>query len=325
MTAIDSAQIHAAAQVLLSGGLVAFPTETVYGLGALAGDAGAVARLYRVKGRPASNPLIVHVASIEAARNLAGAGWNHWAELLSQRFWPGPLTMVLPRGLGLADAVTAGGPTMAVRVPDHAVALELLRECGKPVVAPSANTSGRLSPTLAMHVVQDLGSAVDLVLDGGPCRAGVESTVVDLTVDPPRVLRPGPIAPGVLEAVLGGLATGPGSERVARSPGLETSHYAPLTPMLGFEDYGQAVQHAALSRSKGHRVVLIAFGNLEADIVLPGIPAMAEPALYAALHRADAGRPDQLVVVMPADQPEWWAVRDRLKRACLGTTVPAFE
>ena len=318
MVAIDFGLIHEAAQVLLSGGLVVFPTETVYGLGALAGDASAVARLYRVKGRPATNPLIVHVASIDAARELAGEGWNPWAEALAQRFWPGPLTLVLPRAFGLADAVTAGGPTMAVRVPDHPVALALLQACGKPVVAPSANTSGRLSPTLAAHVEQDLGDSVDLILDGGPCRAGVESTVIDLTVNPPRVLRPGPIAPALLEAVLGGLATGPGNETIARSPGLETRHYAPLTPMMSFGDYREAVQHVAISKAKGHSVLLIVFEDRQADIVLSAIPSMAESALYAALHRADAGRPDLIVVVLPPDQPDWWAVRDRLKRASRG-------
>lgn len=297
---------------------MAFPTETVYGLGALAEDAEAVARLYRVKGRPATNPLIVHVATVDAARNLASNGWNPWAEELAQRFWPGPLTMVLPRGLGLADAVTAGGPTMAIRVPDHPVALALLQACGKPVVAPSANTSGRLSPTLAAHVKQDLGDAVDLVLDGGPCRAGVESTVIDLTVNPPRVLRPGPIPPALLEAVLGHLATGAGNETIARSPGLETRHYAPLTPMVSFENYRDAVEHVAHSRATGRKVLLIVFEDLEADIVLSGIPAEAESALYAALHCADAGRPDQMVVVLPAEQPKWWAVRDRLNRASRG-------
>lgn len=311
----DGGEIARAARLLAGGGLVAFPTETVYGLGALATDAEAVARVYRTKGRPSTNPLIVHVPDVDWARALAGDGWNDVAEALAREFWPGPLTLVLPRASGLADAVTAGGPTMAVRVPDHPVARELLRACGKPVVAPSANSSGRLSPTLAEHVAADLGERVDLILDGGPCVAGVESTVVDVTVCPPRLLRPGPIPPAKLEKVLGHFAVGPGTEAVSRSPGLETRHYAPRTPLETADSATAAFSRVEALRAGGSRVVWVSFGIAGADTVLPGDPAGAEQALFAALHRLDLLGLDLLVVVLPPDEPRWWAIRDRLTRA----------
>lgn len=311
----DAEGIARAARLLAGGSLVAFPTETVYGLGALATDAEAVARIYCTKGRPSTNPLIVHVPDVEVARGLAGAGWNARAEALACEFWPGPLTMVLPRAAGLADAVTAGGGTMAVRVPGHPVALALLRACGQPVVAPSANSSGRLSPTMAEHVAADLGDRVDLILDGGPCQAGVESTVVDVTVSPPRLLRPGPIPLGKLEQVLGGFAVGPGTEAVARSPGLETRHYAPRTRLETVDSADLAEKRVEGVRSLGRQAHWISFGLPGADLVLPGHPAGAEQALFAALHRLDAVGLDLLVVVLPPDEPAWWAVRDRLLRA----------
>lgn len=311
----DAEGIARAARLLAAGGLVAFPTETVYGLGALATDAEAVARIYRTKGRPSTNPLIVHLPDSDAARSIAGAGWNALAEALARGFWPGPLTMVLPRASGLADAVTAGGPTMAVRVPGHPVARALLRACGQPVVAPSANSSGRLSPTLAEHVAADLGDRVDLILDGGPCQAGVESTVVDVTVSPPRLLRPGPIPPGKLEQVAGGFALGPGTEAVARSPGLETRHYAPRTPLETVDSAEFAEKRVGTVRASGRRARWMSFGLPGADLVLPGDPAGAEQALFASLHLMDASGLDLLVVVLPPDEPGWWAVRDRLTRA----------
>jgi len=311
----EAGEIARAARLLAGGGLVAFPTETVYGLGALATDAEAVARIYRAKGRPSTNPLIVHVPDVDSARALAGDGWNNVAEALAREFWPGPLTLVLPRASALAEAVTAGGPTMAVRVPDHPVARELLRACGQPIVAPSANSSGRLSPTLAEHVWADLGDRVDLILDGGPCVAGVESTVVDVTVSPPRLLRPGPISPAKLERVLGGFAVGPGTEAVSRSPGLETRHYAPRTRLETKGSATAALGRVEVVRAGGSRALWVSFGIPEADMVLPGDPAGAEQALFAALHRLDLLGLDLLVVVLPPDEPRWWAVRDRLTRA----------
>ena len=315
IVAADAGGIARAARLLAGGGLVAFPTETVYGLGAVATDAEAVARIYRAKGRPSTNPLIVHVADVDAARALAGSGWNGVAEALAREFWPGPLTLVLPRAAGLADAVTSGGPTMAVRVPRHPVARSLLSTCAHPVVAPSANSSGRLSPTLAEHVAADLGDRVDLILDGGPCEAGVESTVMDVTVSPPRMLRPGPIPPVKLEQVLGRFAVGPGTEAIARSPGLETRHYAPQTPLELAFSATMAIRRVEAVRASGRRAFWLSFGIDGADTVLPSDPSAAEHALFAALHQLDCLGLDLLVVVPPPDQPEWWAVRDRLARA----------
>src|SRR5919202_2722131 len=196
--------IARAAAVLKQGGLVAFPTETVYGLGANALDAAAVARIFAAKGRPAYNPLITHVADVAGARRLA-RHWPESAERLAAAFWPGPLTVVVPKRPEVPDAVTAGLDSVAVRVPAHPVALALLREAALPVAAPSANRSTQLSPTTARHVEQALGDRVDLILDGGPTRVGIESTVVDLTGDVPVLLRPGLLAARDLEPVVGAL------------------------------------------------------------------------------------------------------------------------
>ncbi len=224
--------IARAAAVLRSGGLVAFPTETVYGLGALALDAAAVRRIFAAKGRPANNPLIVHIADPKDASQVA-AEWPDAAERLARRFWPGPLTLVVPRTAGVPDATTAGGPTVAVRVPAHPVALALLRAVGAPVAAPSANRSAELSPTLAEHVLRGLTGRIDLVLDGGPTAGGIESTVLDMTTAPPRLLRPGLIGPAELEAVIGPVgrtgATQAGS--ALPSPGMLPRHYSPRTPL----------------------------------------------------------------------------------------------
>ncbi len=181
----QSDRIARAAAVLRGGGLVAFPTETVYGLGALALDAAAVGRIFAAKGRPANNPVIVHIADLKQIEQVA-AEWPDAAERLARRFWPGPLTLVVPRNADVPDATTAGGPTVAVRVPAHPVALALLRAVGAPVAAPSANRSAELSPTLAEHVLRGLDGRIDLVLDGGPTAGGIESTVLDMTTSPPR-------------------------------------------------------------------------------------------------------------------------------------------
>ncbi len=216
--------IRGAAAALRAGRLVAFPTETVYGLGARADDPGAVLRLYAAKGRPRFNPLIAHVGTLADARRLVRMDAR--AELLARRFWPGPLTMVLPRlpGAGVCRLASAGLPTLGVRIPDHPVALDLLRATGVPVVAPSANPSGRLSPTRASDVARTLGGRVTTVLDGSPCRVGLESTIVDLTGLRPRLLRPGGIAREAIELLIGPLAER-GNAIVA--PGMLESHYAP--------------------------------------------------------------------------------------------------
>src|SRR5947199_1722271 len=187
---MSNALVQAAIVALRAGGLVAFPTETVYGLGADATNAEAVAKIFAAKGRPSTNPLIVHVADVPTARRYA-AEWNDAAQALAAAWWPGPLTLVLRKNPVIVDAATAGRPTVALRVPDHPLALRLLQLFGGPVAAPSANKSNHVSPTTAGHVREELGDAVDVVLDGGPCSVGIESTVVDLTGKRPVVLRPG--------------------------------------------------------------------------------------------------------------------------------------
>jgi len=228
----DAAGIAEAAAVLGKGGLVAFPTETVYGLGALATDADAIARVFRAKGRPAHNPLILHVAETDLARRFAV--FDQRAERLAAAFWPGPLTLVLPLipGAGIARAATAGLDTVAVRVPRHPTARRLLEAVGGPVAAPSANRSGQVSPTTADHVLADLDGRIDLVLDAGPVAVGIESTVLDLTRAKARILRPGSITRAAIEVIIGPLdANDPGAGEPLRSPGLLARHYAPQTPL----------------------------------------------------------------------------------------------
>jgi L-threonylcarbamoyladenylate synthase len=207
--AMGTTMIQTAVDILRRGGLVAFPTETVYGLGADATNPAAVARIFTAKGRPATNPLIVHVADEATARKHA-AEWPDLAGQLAEQFWPGPLTIVVNRGLGIADAVTAGGPTVGLRVPDHPLALELLGTFGGAVAAPSANRSEHVSPTLASHVVDDLGDRVDLILDGGPCGVGIESTVVDVSQRTVRILRLGGVGVDELEQIVGPCQLGRG-------------------------------------------------------------------------------------------------------------------
>ncbi|HTU92605.1 MAG TPA: L-threonylcarbamoyladenylate synthase, partial [Gemmataceae bacterium] len=226
-----------AARVLRGGGLVAFPTETVYGLGANALDASAVARIFAAKGRPANNPLIVHVANAGEARNVV-ADWPASAALLAEYFWPGPLTLVLPKRDTVPDVVTAGGPTVAVRVPAHPVAQALSRAADLPIAAPSANRSTELSPTRAEHVLRGLDGRIEMLLDGGPTSGGIESTVLDLTATPPRLLRPGLIGVAEIEAVIGSLArvcsltvAVQNSPQPLPSPGMMPRHYAPRTPL----------------------------------------------------------------------------------------------
>jgi L-threonylcarbamoyladenylate synthase len=312
--------IAEAARVLRAGGLVAFPTETVYGLGANALDASAVARIFAAKGRPANNPLIVHVAESAAARQVA-ADWPDAAALLAERFWPGPLTLVLPKRDLVPDVVTANGPTVAVRVPAHPVAQALLRAAGIPLAAPSANRSTELSPTRAEHVLRGLDGRIDVLLDGGPTAGGIESTVLDLTANPPRLLRPGLIGVAELEALLGPLARAlpPSSETILPSPGMLPRHYAPRTPLECVETRGEE-RIASLVR-EGWRVGWVTFadrGGAEwPDVVrrvLPADPAGYAAQIYAVLHELDAAGLDRIVVTLPPDTGDWLAVRDRLRR-----------
>src|SRR5262245_36228416 len=300
-----------AAAILRGGGLVAFPTETVYGLGADALNEAAVRRIFEAKGRPTFNPLIVHVA--DAAQADRVAVWNERAERLAARFWPGPLTLVLPRRAAVPDAVTGGGPTVAVRQPGHPLARALLAAAGVPLAAPSANRSGRLSPTTADHVLADLDGRIDAVLDGGPTTAGIESTVLDLSSVTPRLLRPGPILPADLEALTGPIERGPAPAVGAMpSPGMLERHYAPRTPLVLASADG-----AARVASLGGRVGLLTHHDAEGEAVerLPADPRGYAAGMYAALHRLDHLGLTRIVVAAVPDGEEWLAVRDRLRRA----------
>ncbi len=326
--AASEAAIGEAARRLRAGGLVAFPTETVYGLGANALDAEATGAIFTTKGRPATNPLIVHVADIAAARALSRA-WSDAAEVLARAFWPGPLTLVVAKTEGVPDVVTAGGATVAVRVPDHPVALALLRAFGGPVAAPSANRSEEVSPTTALHVLQSLGPYADdlLILDGGASRVGLESTVLDVTGETPRLLRPGMVTRAQLAAVVAtvirGETAGAGdggdaNDEIARSPGQQSRHYAPRTPV--------ALLHVGRDSPYGFLQPGDVWLTQERDetvgplngvhvIRLPAEPNAYAARLYAALREADALNAERIVVEMPGSDPEWAAIRDRLLRA----------
>ncbi len=312
----NSETIARAAELLRGGGLIAFPTETVYGVGANALDASAVARIFAVKGRPASNPIIVHVADTSLVSTVA-ADWPDVAARLAAKFWPGPLTLVLPRRVDVPDEVTAGGPTVAVRVPAHPVALALLRGAGVPVAAPSANRSSALSPTTAQHVLQSLGGLVDMILDGGSCPGGIESTVVDVTSLPVRLLRPGLVTVSQLEEVVGEVVKVSRAQphAVLRSPGLMDRHYAPRTPLELANDDGTA-RVGQLSGRVGwltwndvHGVAGVERRSLPRDAV--GFAA----GLYAALHELDSLGLEVIVVAAVPSDPAWLAIQDRLSRA----------
>jgi L-threonylcarbamoyladenylate synthase len=319
----DVESIDYAASILRAGGLVAFPTETVYGLGANALDATAVAQLFAVKGRPPSNPVIVHVASVDDVGEVTAA-WPAAAGRLAARFWPGPLTLVLPRRSRVPDIVTGGGPTVAVRLPAHPVAQALIRAADTPLAAPSANRSTHLSPTRAAHVLQELGGQIDLVLDAGPTSGGLESTVLDLTNKPARLLRPGLITPTEIEAVIGPIArpvlvreTG---QAPLPSPGLMRRHYAPRAALECAPDGGRArvEQLAAAGVRVGWLTFTVPAGpwiSRAEVVVMPDDPVRYAARLYAALHDLDDAGVERIVVGLPADNDDWMAIRDRLRRA----------
>lgn len=320
----EPAVIERAAAILRAGGLVAFPTETVYGLGANGLDAAAVAGIYEAKGRPARNPIILHVASVAEAMPLV-TNWPERAQKLAERFWPGPLTIILPRSDKVPDIVTGGGPTVAIRCPSHSVAHALIREAGVPIAAPSANRSSEISPTLAEHVLKGLDGRIDAILDGGPTHEGIESTVLDLSGAVPRLLRPGPIAIADIEAIVGPV------ERLAAtddksplpSPGMLDRHYAPRTPMERFSSYAHLADRSVALWREGKRIAMIHFSK-EAQstdriirIVLEDDPEAYGSRLYRILHELDEMELDRILVQMPPETDEWLAIRDRLKRASI--------
>ncbi|MBA4188293.1 MAG: threonylcarbamoyl-AMP synthase [Planctomycetaceae bacterium] len=307
----DPAIIAQAAELLREGRLVAFPTETVYGLGANALDPVAVRSIFTAKGRPSSNPVIVHVAESSQVGNVA-AEWPETAAQLAARFWPGPLTIVVPKKAGVPDEVTAGGPTVAVRCPNHPVAHALILAAGVPIAAPSANRSTELSPTRAEHVLKGLNGRIDLVLDGGPCTGGIESTVVDATGPVVRLLRPGLITAHMLEEVVGRVETGANHEAVVRSPGQMAKHYSPKTPVVLAADAD--AEHKRL-RDAGFRVISVGTDLIWEYRSISDNPQEYAADLYALLHDLDNGNYDRIVIEMPPNTSEWAAVRDRLTRA----------
>ncbi|HEX6039616.1 L-threonylcarbamoyladenylate synthase [Longimicrobium sp.] len=315
----DAAALAPAAETLRRGGLVAFPTETVYGLGAHALDPAAVARIYAAKGRPGYNPLIVHVADADAARALSSA-WPAEADALAAAFWPGPLTLVVPRHPSVPDSVTAGLPSVALRVPAHPVAHALLRAAGVPVAAPSANRSTEVSPTTAQHVARSLGERVDVIVDGGPCPVGIESTVLSLVGGVPTLLRPGTISVDDLRPVIGEVAlpsAEPHATAARPSPGMMDRHYAPRAPLHLFNDPAEVRSDA------GEKTVVLVMPDAPrpalpfgADVMeMPADPRTYASRLYSLLHELDERGYARVWVQPPPDAPAWAGVRDRLRRA----------
>jgi len=321
---VTDRDIEHAVAVLRAGGLVAFPTETVYGLGADAGNPQAVRKIFEVKGRPATHPVIVHLADAVQTANWAREV-PEAARTLSRRFWPGPLTLILKRARGVSDEVTGGQDTVALRVPSHPLAQQLLARFGGGIAAPSANRHGRVSATTADHVRREFGDAVDCVLDGGESQVGIESTIVDLSGGKPVLLRPGWITAGEIERALGMPLAAPAAG-APRAPGTLAAHYAPETPLTLVEGDLLAELAATLTR-QGKRVAVLALS--EARPLLPGVAWIAAPrdaagyahALYASLRRLDESGCDAIIVEKPPQTAEWAAINDRLARAATGSSV----
>jgi L-threonylcarbamoyladenylate synthase len=307
--------VEEAARIIAAGGIVAFPTETVYGLGADATDEAAVARIFEVKARPSFDPLIVHVAELDGALAVT-ASMPDIARRLASAFWPGPLTLVLEKRPTIPDIVTAGHPTVAVRIPAHPVALELIRLAGRPIAAPSANRFGRTSPTEAEHVRSELGESVDLVLDGGPSSVGVESTILAFDGRGPILLRPGGAPLEAIEALAGRVRIPHASEHRTASPGRLDRHYATKTPLyLSREGIG--------ARSGGGRIGLLTLTAPRDPSPYAAIETLsptgdlreAAARLFAALRRLDALGLDAIVATEVEERGLGRAINDRLRRA----------
>lgn len=323
---VDTAAIARAAAILRGGGLVAVPTETVYGLAADAENEAAVRAMFAAKGRPADHPVIVHVAAPDAletwAREVPTAACT-----LAAAFWPGPLTLVLKRSARARDVVTGGQDTVGLRCPAHPWAQALLKAFGGALAAPSANSFGRISPTTAEHVRADLGEKpdgrVDMILDGGACPVGIESTIVDLTGDAPVLLRPGSITRSALEQVLGVPVADAGHEAPRASGRLE-KHYAPRTPLevVAVDRLGSrlaALFHLRVALLGPEDVLSTLRAPVAVKVVAPADAESYGRALYANLHALDAAGAERIVVACPPDGPEWSAIRDRLQRAQAGS------
>jgi L-threonylcarbamoyladenylate synthase len=318
------AAVDRAARLLRAGEVVALPTETVYGLAANALDPKAVARIFEIKGRPAHNPIIVHVASPKMARRCVET-WPEVATKVARAFWPGPLTMVLRRSAEIPDVVTAGGATVGIRWPSHPLIQSVINACGFPLAAPSANLSNSLSPTNAAHVFKSLGHCLPLIVDGGQAQIGIESTVLDLSVDPPRILRPGMIHEVAILAVTGKLGTAPGNEGEAtlKSPGLLRKHYSPkakivITSWTSGAELQEQCSKLDVTPDKIHVLAhtqippALNFGRVS---VIPHDPEAFARALYAELHQCDDEGAGIIIIEKLPETAEWSGLRDRLKRA----------
>lgn len=317
------AAVQRAAELLRAGEVVALPTETVYGLAANAFEANAVAKIFKTKGRPANNPIIVHVAGLEMAKRCV-KNFPPLAEKLAKSFWPGPLTIILPRSEKIPDNVTAGGKTVGIRWPSHPFIQAVIHECDFPLAAPSANLSNSISPTNAEHVRKQLGEKISLIVDGGQSQIGIESTVLDLTVSPPRLLRPGMIHEQALMAVTEKLSVGFGdSEEILKSPGQLKKHYSPKAKLLVLNWRDEADLKSQISNLKfvARETQIISHTKIPSGENFAGvsvIPHDAEAfarALYAELHRCDDADARTIIVEAPPDLPEWSGISDRLRRA----------
>jgi len=321
-------EIARAAALLKSGEVVAFPTETVYGLGADASNPAAVAKIYALKGRPSSHPVIVHLASVAALSDWA-VEVPAAAMRLAQRFWPGPLTLVLRRAPHVPDAVTGGQETVAIRVPSHPVARALLEAFGGGIAAPSANRFGRVSATTAAHVRAEFGEAVACVLDGGECDVGIESTIVDASSARLSLLRPGGVSSSELAQALGFEVAPPGAA-APRAPGTLKAHYAPGTPLM-LVDADVVLELVRSLARQGRKLAVLSFSPLQPLVHgLTWRPTSTDAgeyahALYANLRELDAAGADMILVERPPERPEWLAVLDRLTRAAAGASGPDDE
>lgn len=324
----NDAQIKQAAAILREGGIVAFPTETVYGLGARVFDPSAISRIYQIKGRPNDNPLIVHIADKNQLLLLASS-IPEKADALIQQFWPGPLTLVLKKSETVPAMVSANLETVAIRMPNHPVALALLNALNEPIAAPSANRSGRVSPTCAAHVRESLGNNIDFILDGGPCTVGLESTVLDLTSDPPTLLRPGAITMEAIEAVIGPIVLFQNSTQTAASPGINHSHYQPACSVVLVDQYALHIALGDHLRSE-KRLGMISFQNGQRALrgqemdrslfaytrVMTDLSDYARN-LFAAFHEAEEANVEILLVEKVIKTGLGLAIMDRLERAAL--------
>ena len=314
--------VRRAAELLRVGKVVAVPTETVYGLAANAFDRRAVEHIFDIKGRPAHNPIIVHVSSVSMAKRCVRS-WPSLAGKLARAFWPGPLTLVLPRSNSIPGVVTAEGPTVGVRWPSHPFMRALIRECGFPLAAPSANLSNRISPTNAAHVLKALGDRISLIIDGGQAQVGIESTVLDLSVSPPRLLRPGMIREAALLSVAGGLAQGQSQGQLLKSPGMLRQHYAPRARLViwSWRDEEELRRRSASCGVKPRSIHVITHNRIPSGqvfgrvSVIPHDPEAFARSIYAELHQCDENGAELIIIEQLPQTDEWRAIADRLNRA----------